>query len=334
MTSACGRRPGDRWRPTDSVARHLVPGTGPSRRRAAGYGAATRGRARPTSWRRWPAATTSRRHRRAASWCARSSPPSTTGTPGRPSTLRICASTCFSHRLVKPHGQNLKGMSACWPTSPGPRWARWAVDQVETVRLNSPHPEGLALMVTGIDKFPRMTDYVGGPPECGSRTSQNRVRLGAHLWRPAPPSCTRAPTNFNAGTLGTSIVEGQDPQRGCGHRRRLRHRRRRLHHGHPVRRRQADHLDQGRALPARRRGGTWVPRSWATSASSRPVCTSPRAPRRRRSTAPRSGSLSSGCAMFRFAAIRSTGAVEVVSRGRPRHRPQSRAARQLISRRL
>ncbi|KJY27468.1 2,3,4,5-tetrahydropyridine-2,6-carboxylate N-succinyltransferase, partial [Streptomyces katrae] len=65
----------------------------------------------------------------------------------------------LSHRLVKPHGQNLDGVfgllaNVAW-TSLGPV----AVDQVETVRLNA-RAEGLHLQVTSIDKFPRMTDYV------------------------------------------------------------------------------------------------------------------------------------------------------------------------------
>lgn len=111
----------------------------------------------------------------------------------------------LSHRLVKPHGQNLEGVfgllaNVAW-TSLGPV----AVDQVETVRLNA-RAEGLHLMVTGIDKFPRMTDYVA---PAGVRIADaDRVRLGAHL-AAGTTVMHEGFVNFNAGTLGTSMVEGR-----------------------------------------------------------------------------------------------------------------------------
>ncbi|MFE1176258.1 2,3,4,5-tetrahydropyridine-2,6-dicarboxylate N-succinyltransferase [Streptomyces sp. NPDC058773] len=111
----------------------------------------------------------------------------------------------LSHRLVKPHGQNLEGVfgllsNVAW-TSLGPV----AVDDVETVRLNA-RAEGLHLMVTGIDKFPRMTDYVA---PAGVRIADaDRVRLGAHL-AAGTTVMHEGFVNFNAGTLGTSMVEGR-----------------------------------------------------------------------------------------------------------------------------
>ncbi|MFB7174518.1 2,3,4,5-tetrahydropyridine-2,6-dicarboxylate N-succinyltransferase [Streptomyces sp. NPDC056254] len=111
----------------------------------------------------------------------------------------------LSHRLVKPHGQNLDGVfgllaNVAW-TSLGPV----AVDQVETVRLNA-RAEGLHLQVTSIDKFPRMTDYVA--PKGVRIADADRVRLGAHLSE-GTTVMHEGFVNFNAGTLGTSMVEGR-----------------------------------------------------------------------------------------------------------------------------
>ncbi|MCB5166845.1 2,3,4,5-tetrahydropyridine-2,6-dicarboxylate N-succinyltransferase [Streptomyces bambusae] len=111
----------------------------------------------------------------------------------------------LSHRLVKPHGQSLDGVfgllaNVAW-TSLGPV----PVDQVETVRLNA-RAEGLHLQVTSIDKFPRMTDYVA--PKGVRIADADRVRLGAHLAE-GTTVMHEGFVNFNAGTLGTSMVEGR-----------------------------------------------------------------------------------------------------------------------------
>ncbi|MCN9239636.1 2,3,4,5-tetrahydropyridine-2,6-dicarboxylate N-succinyltransferase [Streptomyces sp. RY43-2] len=111
----------------------------------------------------------------------------------------------LSHRLVKPHGQNLDGIfgflaNVAW-TSLGPV----AVDTVETVRLNA-RAEGLHLQVTSIDKFPRMTDYV--VPKGVRIADADRVRLGAHLAE-GTTVMHEGFVNFNAGTLGSSMVEGR-----------------------------------------------------------------------------------------------------------------------------
>ena len=111
----------------------------------------------------------------------------------------------LSHRLVKPHGQSLDGIfghlaNVAW-TSLGPV----AVEQLETVRLAA-RAEGLHLQVTSVDKFPRMTDYVA---PAGVRIADaDRVRLGAHL-AAGTTVMHEGFVNFNAGTLGTSMVEGR-----------------------------------------------------------------------------------------------------------------------------
>ncbi|MFJ8488385.1 2,3,4,5-tetrahydropyridine-2,6-dicarboxylate N-succinyltransferase [Streptomyces sp. NPDC094038] len=111
----------------------------------------------------------------------------------------------LSHRLVKPHGLSLEGQfgflaNVAW-TSLGPV----AVDEIETVRLNA-RAEGLHLQVTSVDKFPRMTDYV--VPKGVRIADADRVRLGAHLSE-GTTVMHEGFVNFNAGTLGTSMVEGR-----------------------------------------------------------------------------------------------------------------------------
>ena len=66
--------------------------------------------------------------------------------------------------------------------------------------------QGETLLVFGVDKFPRMTDYV---VPTGVRIGDaDRVRLGAHL-ASGTTVMHEGFVNFNAGTLGTSMVEGR-----------------------------------------------------------------------------------------------------------------------------
>ncbi|HET6634527.1 MAG TPA: 2,3,4,5-tetrahydropyridine-2,6-dicarboxylate N-succinyltransferase [Streptomyces sp.] len=111
----------------------------------------------------------------------------------------------LSHRLVRPHGQSLEGMfgllaNVAW-TSIGPV----AVDRLEAARLAA-RAEGLHLTVNSVDKFPRMTDYV--MPKGVRIGDAARVRLGAHLAE-GTTVMHEGFCNFNAGTLGTSMVEGR-----------------------------------------------------------------------------------------------------------------------------
>ncbi len=111
----------------------------------------------------------------------------------------------LSHRLVPPHGANLDGLfglltNVVW-TSAGP----CAVDGFEEARL-AHRAAGIALQVFGLDKFPRMTDYV--VPSGVRVADADRVRLGAHL-ASGTTVMHEGFVNFNAGTLGTSMVEGR-----------------------------------------------------------------------------------------------------------------------------
>jgi 2,3,4,5-tetrahydropyridine-2-carboxylate N-succinyltransferase len=114
----------------------------------------------------------------------------------------------LSHRLVRPNQPNLEGLfgllaNVAW-TSIGPV----PVAQVESARLAA-RAEGLHLAVYGVDKFPRMTDYV--VPSGVRIADADRVRLGAHL-AAGTTVMHEGFCNFNAGTLGTSMVEGRISQ--------------------------------------------------------------------------------------------------------------------------
>jgi 2,3,4,5-tetrahydropyridine-2-carboxylate N-succinyltransferase len=111
----------------------------------------------------------------------------------------------LSHRLVRPNEQNLDGIfghlaNVAW-TSAGP----CPPDRVDELRLIE-RAAGRHLTVFGVDKFPRMTDYV---VPAGVRIADaDRVRLGAHL-ASGTTVMQEGFVNFNAGTLGTSMVEGR-----------------------------------------------------------------------------------------------------------------------------
>jgi 2,3,4,5-tetrahydropyridine-2-carboxylate N-succinyltransferase len=111
----------------------------------------------------------------------------------------------LSHRLVKPHGASLEGIfgllaNVVW-TSAGP----CAVEgfEITRARLKAQHGH---VSVISVDKFPRMVDYV--VPSGVRIADADRVRLGAHL-APGTTVMHEGFVNFNAGTLGTSMVEGR-----------------------------------------------------------------------------------------------------------------------------
>jgi 2,3,4,5-tetrahydropyridine-2-carboxylate N-succinyltransferase len=111
----------------------------------------------------------------------------------------------LSHRLVRPHGLNLDGIFGALPNNAWTSLGPVPVDQLETVRLRA-RAAGQHLSVTSVDKFPRMTDYV--VPSGVRIGDADRVRLGAHLAE-GTTVMHEGFVNFNAGTLGTSMVEGR-----------------------------------------------------------------------------------------------------------------------------
>jgi 2,3,4,5-tetrahydropyridine-2-carboxylate N-succinyltransferase len=111
----------------------------------------------------------------------------------------------LSHRLVRPHGLGLQGIFDVLPnvvwTSAGP----CEVDGFEQTRLRL-LTAGYQVAVYGVDKFPRMADYV---VPAGVRIADtDRVRLGAHL-AAGTTVMHEGFVNFNAGTLGAAMVEGR-----------------------------------------------------------------------------------------------------------------------------
>ena len=111
----------------------------------------------------------------------------------------------LSHRLVRPHGLNLDGIfgilnNVVW-TSCGPCLVSTYEEVGQKLRAKYGN-----VTVYGVDKFPRMVDYV--IPEGVRIADADRVRLGAHL-ASGTTIMHEGFVNFNAGTLGKSMVEGR-----------------------------------------------------------------------------------------------------------------------------
>ena len=111
----------------------------------------------------------------------------------------------LSHRLVKPHGLSLDGIFGILPnvawTSAGPCSLSTFNEVAPRLRAKLGH-----LTIFSVDKFPRMVDYV--VPEGVRIADADRVRLGAHL-ASGTTVMHEGFVNFNAGTLGKSMVEGR-----------------------------------------------------------------------------------------------------------------------------
>ncbi|MEY2947475.1 MAG: 2,3,4,5-tetrahydropyridine-2,6-dicarboxylate N-succinyltransferase, partial [Pseudomonadota bacterium] len=111
----------------------------------------------------------------------------------------------LSHRLIKPHQANVTGIfgllaNVAW-TSMGP----CPLDQLQDARLRA-RAARVVFDVKAVDKFPYMTDYV--VPSGVRIANVDRVRLGAHL-ASGTTVMHEGFCNFNAGTLGASMVEGR-----------------------------------------------------------------------------------------------------------------------------
>jgi len=117
----------------------------------------------------------------------------------------------LSHRLVRPHGVNLTSLFKVLPNVVWTNHGPCAVDDFEAtrLRLRAGGGPGTQVEVYGVDKFPRMTDYV--LPTGVRIANADRVRLGAHL-ASGTTVMHEGFVNFNAGTLGESMVEGRISQ--------------------------------------------------------------------------------------------------------------------------
>jgi 2,3,4,5-tetrahydropyridine-2-carboxylate N-succinyltransferase len=114
----------------------------------------------------------------------------------------------LSARLVLPRSINLDGIFSFLPNNAWTSLGPIPPDDLERVRLEAV-TAGIRLSVFGVDKFPRMTDYV--LPSGVRIAHADRVRLGAHL-AAGTTVMHEGFCNYNAGTLGTSMVEGRISQ--------------------------------------------------------------------------------------------------------------------------
>ncbi|MDO8337891.1 MAG: 2,3,4,5-tetrahydropyridine-2,6-dicarboxylate N-succinyltransferase [Microcella sp.] len=112
----------------------------------------------------------------------------------------------LSHRLVKPNTINLDGVFAHLPIV---MWTTAGPVHPDDFDANRPALQRSGVSPLGIDKFPRLLDYVT-PPRVRIADA-SRVRLGAYL-SPGTTVMHEGFVNFNAGTLGASMVEGRISQ--------------------------------------------------------------------------------------------------------------------------
>ena len=110
----------------------------------------------------------------------------------------------LSHRLVEPRGCNLDGIFGVLTNVVWTNFGPCQIEGFEDVRLRL-RSRG-HVTVHGVDKFPRMVDYV--LPSGVRIADADRVRLGAHL-APGTTVMHEGFVNYNAGTLGASMVEGR-----------------------------------------------------------------------------------------------------------------------------
>lgn len=112
----------------------------------------------------------------------------------------------LSHLLVRPNEINLDGIFGHLPNV---AWTNAGPMHPETAARTLPQLRVHGIQVQGLDKFPRLTDYV---LPAGVRIADaSRVRLGAHL-SPGTTVMHEGFVNFNAGTLGSSMIEGRVSQ--------------------------------------------------------------------------------------------------------------------------
>ena len=112
----------------------------------------------------------------------------------------------LSHCLVRPNEVNLDGIFAHLPNV---AWTNAGPVHPDALTRLRPRLQAAGIEVQGLDKFPRLTDYV---IPAGVRIADaSRVRLGAHL-APGTTVMHEGFVNYNAGTLGSSMVEGRISQ--------------------------------------------------------------------------------------------------------------------------
>ncbi len=111
----------------------------------------------------------------------------------------------LSNRLVKPHGLNLTGMFGLLPNVAWTNEGAVSLEDLPRRQLEA-RAQGKILDVQSVDKFPKMANYA---VPAGIRVGDtSRIRLGAHVGE-GTTVMHEGFINFNAGTLGVSMVEGR-----------------------------------------------------------------------------------------------------------------------------
>ena len=110
----------------------------------------------------------------------------------------------LSHRLIRPHGANMDGIFGLLSNVVWTNYGPCAVADFQMTRARL--AENGPVVVFSVDKFPRMVDYV--VPSGVRIGDADRIRLGAHLAE-GTTVMHEGFVNFNAGTLGASMVEGR-----------------------------------------------------------------------------------------------------------------------------
>lgn len=111
----------------------------------------------------------------------------------------------LSHRMVKPHETVLDGMFGVLPNVAWTNKGAIDIDELPQAQLEA-RLNGETLSVECVDKFPKMTNYI--VPKGVRIAHTARVRLGAHIAE-GTTIMHEGFVNFNAGTLGTSMIEGR-----------------------------------------------------------------------------------------------------------------------------
>jgi 2,3,4,5-tetrahydropyridine-2,6-dicarboxylate N-succinyltransferase len=112
----------------------------------------------------------------------------------------------LSHLLVKPNTISLEGLIGAMPIVAFTSIGSVALNDLDRLR---PALNKAGVVIHAIDKFPRLVDYV--TPKKVRIADASRVRLGAYL-SPGTTVMHEGFVNFNAGTLGASMVEGRISQ--------------------------------------------------------------------------------------------------------------------------
>ena len=111
----------------------------------------------------------------------------------------------ISYRFVLPNSINLDGL---FNTLPNVAWTNKgpiSIDEIDQELLNSKQNKN-NLFIRSLDKFPQLVDYI--IPKNVRIADASRVRLGAYL-SPGTTIMHEGFVNFNAGTLGTAMIEGR-----------------------------------------------------------------------------------------------------------------------------